>query len=328
MTNEQPRVLLVGAGAVGQVFAHYLRSAGCAVTFLVKEKHAAQARAGFTLYELGVRQRTPAPTPLSGFGVLVSEREVQKERWDQVWLCVSSTALRSGEGLKKLAASTGDATWVMLQPALDDREWLLQWIPAERLVTGMIPFLAFHAPLTPEDALKGPGTAFWMPPLSRGLFSGPSERLWPLLRTLRAGGFPVKEDADVTRAASIPSAMLCAAVLGLEAVGWSFERLLRPESLERTLGAAREAARIAEWATGASPASLLPLLRPVLIKASLALATRVAPVDLETFLRVHFTKVGEQTRLMLRTYLAMGQSAGLDTPHLQALAPPDLAAKK
>src|SRR6218665_1651166 len=219
MTNEQPRVLLVGAGAVGQVFGHYLRSAGCAVTFLAKENH-------------------PAPPPLSGFGVLASEREVQKERWDQVWLCISSTALRSGDGVKKLAASTGDATWVMLQPALDDREWLLRWIPAERLVTGMIPFLAFHAPLTPEDALKGPGTAFWMPPLARGLFSGPSERLWPVLRTLRAGGYPAKEDADVTRASSIPSAVLCAAVLGLEAEAWSFERLLRPEPLARTLGAA------------------------------------------------------------------------------------------
>mgnify|MGYP007050675287 CR=1 FL=1 len=107
----------------------------------------------------------------------------------------------------------------------------------------------------------------------------------------------------------------------LEAEGWSFERLLRPEPLARMLDAAREAARVAEWATGASTAALMPLLRPVVVKAALALATRLAPVPLETYLRVHFTKVGEQSRAMLRTYVSMARSAELAVPHLQALAP-------
>lgn len=316
----------MGAGSVGQVLGHYLHAAGCAVSYLVKPKHADPARAGFSLYELGVRERTPAPTPLVPESVLVSEREAVKRPWEQVWLCTASPALRSGDWVKTLARGTGDATWVMLQPALDDREWLLNVLPPERLVTGMIPFLAFQAPLVPGDALAGPGTAFWMPPLVQGLFSGPPERLRPLVGLLRAAGYPAREDADVTRSASIPSAMLCAAVLGLEAEDWRFERLLRPEALARTLGAAREAARIAEWATGANPSPVLSLLRPLVLKAGLALATRLAPVDLETYLRVHFTKVGEQTRLMLRTYLSMARSAGLDVPHLQALAPAEPAA--
>ncbi|MBM7111999.1 ketopantoate reductase family protein [Archangium primigenium] len=323
MTTEQPRVLLVGAGAVGQVFGHYLQAAGCAVTFFVKPKYAAEAQKGFALYELTIRERAPAPRPLSGVGVLTSEREVQKTRWDQVWLCMSSTALRAGDWVKKLAASTGDATWVMLQPALDDREWLSQWVPPERLLTGMIPFLAFQAPLTPGDALAGPGTAFWMPPLTKGLLSGTRERLWPVLSALRAGGYPAQEDPDVTRAVSVPSAVLCALMLGLETQGWSFERLLQPEPLARTLGAAREAARIAEWATGASSASVQALLKPFVLKSALAVATRLAPVDLEAFFRAHFTKVNDQTRLMARTYIDMGRGANLDTRQLQALLPQD-----
>jgi ketopantoate reductase len=326
--TPRPRILLVGAGAVGQVFAHFLRSAGADLAFLVKEQHAEAARRGFMLYPLGVREPTPAPVSLAGFDIHVSMKDVARERWDQVWLCVSSPALRTGDWVARLAQGSGDATWVMLQPALDDRDWLLQWVPEERLVQGMIPFLSFHAPLTPEEPLRGPGTAFWLPPLSRGAFSGPETRLHEVLTLLRAGHYPAQRSEDVTREASLPTAVLTAAVLSLEAEGWSFERLLKPEPLERLLGAAREAARIAQWATGASPAAVLPLLRPFVVKAGLALATRLAPLPLETFLRVHFTKVGEQSRAMLRTYLSMARSAQLDVPHLRALAPatPDVPA--
>ena len=52
--SETPRVLLVGAGAVGQVYGKYLQAAGCEISFLVKEKYADEARRGFTLYDHGV----------------------------------------------------------------------------------------------------------------------------------------------------------------------------------------------------------------------------------------------------------------------------------
>ena len=65
--NETPRVLLVGAGAVGQVFGKYLQAAGCELSFLVKEKYADEARHGFTLYELGILEKDPEPTTFSGF---------------------------------------------------------------------------------------------------------------------------------------------------------------------------------------------------------------------------------------------------------------------
>jgi len=318
--NDKPRVLLVGAGAVGQVFGKYLRSAGCDLAFLVKEKYAQEARRGYTLYELSRSERTPAPTLLSGFDIHVSPRELAGRRWDQVWLCVSSTALRAGDWVEQLARHTGEATWVMLQPALDDRDWLLQWVAPERLVSGMIPFLSFHAPLRPEDPFPPPGsTAFWFPPLARGLFSGPPERLEAVVRTLRAGGYPASGTEDAPRAAAIPTAVLTIAVAGLEAAGWSFERFLQPDSLERVHRAAREAVRIVARHTGAKASFVLPLLRPALFKALVPVASRAVPLDLETYLRVHFTKVGEQGRAILRTYIALGRSAGQEVRHLQDL---------
>lgn len=319
--SENPRVLLVGAGAVGQVFGKYLQAAGCELSFLVKEKYAEEARRGYTLYELGLLEKDYEPVTFSGFGVLVSMREVAERQWDQVWLCVSSTALRAGGWVGELARATGDATWVMLQPALDDREWLLQWVPEERLVSGMIPFISFHAPLKPGDPVPRPGTAFLIPPLTRGPFSGPPERLASIVRTLRAGGYPASRTGDVARGAAVPTAVLTAFVVGLESAGWSFERFLQRDSLERTVRAAHEAVRIAAWRTHASASAILRLLKPVLFKLLLPLAARVTPFDLETYLKVHFTKVGEQTRMMMRTYMDLGRSAGLPVDGLQTLAP-------
>lgn len=315
--NHKPRILLVGAGAVGQVFAHYLRAADAELSFLVKPKYADEARRGYKLYELTQRDRSPPPTLLSGFDLFVSEQDVARRRWDQVWLCVSSTAMRSGDWVEQLARNTGDATWVMLQPAPDDREWLQRWIPPERLVIGMIPFLSFHSPLRPEDPFPPPGTAFWFPPLARGLFSGPADRLEPLLRVLRAGGYPAGATADTPRASAIPTAVLTVVVAGLEAAGWRFERFLQPDSLERVHQAAREAVRIIAEHTGTSATFVLPLLRPTLFKALLPVASRVAPLDLETYLRVHFTKVGDQSQAILRTYIALGKRSGLTVRHLQ-----------
>jgi Ketopantoate reductase PanE/ApbA len=173
--RASPRVLLVGAGAVGQVFAKYLQAAGCEVSFLVKPAHAAEARGGFTLHAFRGLSRTPRPLSLSGVEVLVSLEEVAARRWEQVWLCVSSSALRAGTWVAELARATGGATWVTLQPALEDRDWLLQRVPAERLVCGNIPFLSFAAPLAPGGT-PASGTVFWLPPLAQGLFSGPEHK--------------------------------------------------------------------------------------------------------------------------------------------------------
>ncbi|HEX8821184.1 MAG TPA: ketopantoate reductase, partial [Archangium sp.] len=162
-----------------------------------------------------------------------------------------------------------------------------------------------------------PGTAFWFPPMARGLFSGPPERLQEVSRTLKAGGYPAARHPDTLRAAAIPTAVLTVFIAGLEAAGWSFERFLERDSLERVHQAAREAVRIAAWRTKGSASAVLPLLRPALFKAVLPLAARLVPMDLETYLRVHFTKVGEQTRLMMREYVDLGRSAGLPVQHLQ-----------
>lgn len=320
--TTRPRILLVGAGATGQVFGWFLQAAGCEISFLVKEKYADEVRRGFTLYKLGLFDPDLTPISFSGFGVLTSPEQVAAQRWDQVWLCISSTALRASSSAEVLSRATGEATWVMLQPALEDRDWLCQHVPPERLVSGMIPFVSFHAPLKPGEPVPKPGTAFWFPPLARGRFSGPEACLREVVRTLRAGGYPARHHDDVVRAIAIPSAVLTAVVTGLEQVGWSFERFLEPPSLDHVHRATREAVRIAAWRTQASASLVLSLLRPALFRMLVPIASWVVPFDLETYLRVHFTKVADQTRLMLREYITLGSQAGLPVEELRASSSP------
>src|SRR5687768_9790918 len=143
------KVLLVGAGAVGQVYGYFLKQGGASVAFHVKEKHAEEARRGYSLYPLNRRKARRSPVKFDGFEVLTSLDDVKARTWDQVYLCMSSTGLR-GEWTAPFLRSIGDATVVFLQPGLDDREYLGQWVPEDRLVQGSIPIVSYHAPLPGE----------------------------------------------------------------------------------------------------------------------------------------------------------------------------------
>lgn len=77
---------MVGAGAVGQVFAWYLTRAGASVTFFVKPTHPLPD-------ELPMLEQVRRPTVLSGFKKLTSTSEVERQEWDQVWLAVPSNVL-------------------------------------------------------------------------------------------------------------------------------------------------------------------------------------------------------------------------------------------
>ncbi|MCI0569155.1 MAG: ketopantoate reductase, partial [Myxococcaceae bacterium] len=146
------------------------------------------------------------------------------------------------------------------------------------------------------------------------------QRLGDVIRTLRAGGFPARSHPDATRAMAVPSAVLTAFVAGMEAAGWSFERLLERRSLAGMLQAAREAVRIVAARARTRAAALL-LLRPAIFRL-LPLGSRIVPFNLEAYLRAHFTKVGAQTRLMLEEYVALGRRAGLPVERLEALLRP------
>lgn len=314
------RCLLVGAGAVGQVYARHLQLGGAEVAFLVRPKYAAEARAGFDMYPLDRKDARREPVRLEGFSALTAADEVARARWDAVLLCVASTALREGTWLADLARAAGDATIVMLQPGIEDRDCVLECVPAERLLSGMIGMVSYHAPL-PGESVPRPGIAYWLPPLAETPLSGPRERAEPVVEALVRGGIRSRLHPNVPAALAFGGAVLDMHIAALECTGWSFRELRRdPTALALASRAAREAIAIASRRLGVRAPLAPRLVRPCLMRIATRLAPRLAPLDLETYFRVHFTKVGAQRRLGLRTHVELAERFGLECGAIRGLA--------
>lgn len=302
------KVLIVGAGAVGQVFGRHFQLGGGEVAFLVRPTYASEVEQGLTLYALN--QPSPwTPRPLSVSAVLTDPAQVPSFAPDVVVLCVSSTALRKGTWLTDLAAAAPEATVVTLQPGIEDHAYIAEHLDeaqgdspnaaAQRIVTGLIAFMSYAAPL-PGETLDRPGVAYWVPPVTDLPFSGPPHRSQPVVDLLRRGDLPARRHADVSARAAFAGPVLQMQIIALECAGWRFAALRQqPQLRQLAFRATQEAFQVAQRHLGQRAPLGLRLLRPWVISAGLGLTRRLAPFDLERFFEVHFTKVGDQTRHQL-----------------------------
>jgi 2-dehydropantoate 2-reductase len=315
------RTLLVGAGAVGVTYGHHLARGGVSVDFFVRPKYVAEVAAGLDLWRYGLFGR-PQHERFVPHGVVSTVEEVAARRYDQVWLCVASPALR-GPWLAELLRACGDATIVLLTPGIEDRALVSAHVPEARIVSGLITLIAWAAPLEGERLPAGAsGTSFLLPPLAPIPFSGHGDRAEAAAKALRAGGCPavVLPGADaVPLRGAIASSALIPLIAALEVSRWSLAGLRRAPHLVGALAAMREAQAIGAHAFGARPPFIGRLLSPWLTRLVIALAPRFSPFPLETYLQKHFTKVGEQTRLMLDTAIRRGRAAALPVEALTTL---------
>jgi hypothetical protein len=314
------RALIVGAGAVGQVFGRHLAEGGAEVTFLVKPAYADEARAGYTMYPLARGKKPPRAVRFAGFGVITSAEEAAASAWDQVYLAVSSVALRAGTWLADLARATKDATIVFLQPNLDDRGVLTAVVDPVRVVDGTIGFISYHAPLPGETRFAEPGMAYWFPPAASPYSGTDRARVDAVVGALRAGKLPAKRIRDVPRMAPFPNAVLYSYLCALEGAGWSFATLRSGDYLRDAGRGAREAMAVAGKQVGAKPPlGVRMVARPTMIRIALRLMRRVVPIPMETYFKTHFTKTGEQTRIGVRAYIEAGKRLGLPVGGIERL---------
>ena len=315
---QQMNILLVGAGAVGQAYGRHLQLGGATISFLVREQYAEACRAGLVLYPLNRPKATRwQPVPLERFGVLTGLEEVAAHTWEQVWLCISSTALQ-GPWLAAFLEALGTATLVFLQPGLRDRDALLEHWPTERLVQGLITLLSYHAPL-PGEHVPQPGVAYFFPPLSATPFTGPRARTQAVVDALRAGGCRAKMSPHVRTQAALGSAVLMPHVVALETAGWSLQALRKSPLLTLASRASHEAMMIAATYNGFPPPAARHMVHPMVTQLVLGLAPHVLPFNLEAYLRYHFTKVSAQTRAAMAIYMELGAALGLSSLSLERL---------
>lgn len=311
-------ILLVGAGAVGQVYAWHFARAGHDVHFFLKEKHVAEARQGFTLYDLNRDRKRRNPLDFREFGCQSDWAEVAKRRWDQVWLCMSSSALAKTD-LAPMVAAIGDATVVVLQPGPDDLARVRQAVPAERVVAGMITLMSYHAPLAGET-MPRPGIAFWIPPLTPMAIDGPRERAVAVIGLLRGSGIRATLRPGFHQQGVHANGFFMVLLGALELAGWNFRTLSRDAELLDLMKAAQgEVHAAVALRYGVSAPFVLRALPGGVAACGLRVGRNLTPVDLQTFFEAHFSKVRDQTVLLLDHYAALAEQNGVAHPALDAL---------
>lgn len=314
------RVLIVGAGAIGQVFGYAFSEGGAEVSFLTRPKYAAAARAGWVLYPMnrGASSRAE-PIRFDGFSVLTDQDEALKESWDLVVLAISSVALRNGDWFDRLSKSLGDAHLLSLLSGSDDPAYIVGRVPEERVCWGMLAVISFQAPL-PEQDLPEVGVAYWFPWLSALGFSGPEVMTARLMDILAAGGMPVRRTKSVVGDVARSGPVLDKTILALECAGWSFATLRSDTALlDIAVQAMEESWTLAESLGKGSKSWWMRLLRPFHLRLLLRVAPWVMPFDLERFFAYHYAKVREQQRLHLRTQIRACETEGVSHPAMAEL---------
>lgn len=312
-------ILIVGAGAVGQVYGWLLAQGGNKVTFLVKDKYRKVLEQGLTLYDINRDKHKRHPIHFTGYGIVTDWDSAAQGTWDQIYLCIPSDAMLTFDydGLKR--AMGGGATVVFLQPGPDDYALVAPRIPQDRMVQGMIVFVSYTAPF-PKETVPEPGIAFWQPPLTPTPFMGPRERRDAVIQTFRTAGISATANESLRDIAPYPTVVLTTFVAALQACDWQFTRLRRNKVMQETLFAAQhEAMQAVASHFGTQP----PLWRHMLNRATLAvllkMMPRVLPVDMEAHVKMHYTKLQDQTRLYLKAYGDYAQAAGLEHGAIQRL---------
>ena len=316
-------VLIIGGGAVGQVYGHHLARAGAQVDVYVKPKYAEEAARGFVLYPLGRKGQRRGGADAQGRARFVPAHvhtrfeDVSQQAYDQVWLCVPADAVTDAFA-REVAQNTGNATLVLLTPGLEDRARFALCGAEPRLVQGAISLISYQSPLANESRPE-PGVAYWFPPMSPSPFDGPSALAKPIVEMLRKGGCPAALRPGTARFAASASAIMMPHLVALEGANWSLRGLRKSGELALATQASREALDIVAKKHGVAPPFARRLVRPFAMRLLLSLAPRLVPFDLETYLRYHFTKVGPQTRLMIRAYIERGLADHLPVAALTKL---------
>ena len=253
---------------------------------------------------------------LGRYDVMDDLSEVAQQSWDQVWLCVASTALTES-WLAELAGAIGSATLVSLTPGLEDKDRICRFVPEEQVVLGMIPFMSFQAPLPGSTRNVEPGVAWYVPPFSPHPF--------PSRRATRLGGLCFWSGAGDRRRVMWMwvgrrrrSLRFSAYLIALELADWRFRTVRKARRFE---ACSKRERKLSKWfvdSTAAAPSARL--VESVGFAKAVTYGGPLAPsYDLETFLRVHFSKVGSQTMAMLETWCERAQAADLPHDALDAL---------
>jgi hypothetical protein len=307
------KVLIVGAGAVGQVYGHYYAQGGCEVTFFVKPRHMEELNQGLVIFNLNKKQKIL----FKNYSIITDLPSLNATQWDVVVLTVPSDALYTPWLKEFLSSINENAALVTLQPGMNDREEIIKFFPKEKIVTGVIALVAFPTPLGnkwPQEK----GMAVWFPPFAKAPFDGMPEEVKKAMSPLIKAGFPAtfKKINDKPEMVAFGATFLGLFIRNLELQGWKLSAFQNSQTALLMTRSTKEAFEVVSKSHQLSSPFFGHLLSTMFYRTAIAVAKFMMPFDLETYLKFHFTKVGPQMRMGLENLQKEARALGMETPHL------------
>ncbi len=316
------KVLIVGCGAVGQVYGLALQKAGVTLGLLdqpavaYKLKQACE-QGGLPLFQVSDKHRKdPIPHWLKDYQVMPDEAECRRFEPEQIWFTTPSQVYYS-DWFRDFLRQVPSKRVVCFTPEGSRPEFSTEGL-GDRVVFGGTTFMAWQGDLgggggNPE------GVNFWRPPLGIPL-EGTQEACRDVAQLLKQAGFRVTVGKPGSHSQASVTAVMTAFVTGLELSGWSLKAYRKSPWLRCAANASREAVKGQLPRAGIFTRALLssPVLSLCFYLAALLLPS-LFPFDLEKYLKFHYTKTREQTVTLLNVFMKDGVEGGVHVTNIQSL---------
>jgi hypothetical protein len=316
------KVLIVGCGAVGQVYGLALQKAGVTLGLLdqppVAEKlNQARVQDGLSLFQVThTHRKDPILYRLKDYQVIADVVESQHFEPDQIWFTTPSQVYYS-DWFRDFLQQVPSKRVVCFSPEGRRPEFFTEEA-GERVIFGGTTFMAWQGDLGGGGG-RPEGVNFWRPPLGIPLV-GTQDACREVAQLLKLAGFRVTVEKPDSRSQACATAVMTAFVAGLELSGWSLRAYRKNPWLRCAVSACREAVMGQLPKAGAF---LRTLLSSSVLSACFFLAALLLPLlfpfDLEKYLQFHYTKTREQSVILLNVFMKDAIGRGVPVTNIQSL---------
>ena len=316
------KVLIVGCGAVGQVWGLFLQKAGVELGLYdrpeVAEKLSqALEHGGLPLFQVTyTHRRDPIAHRLAGYRVIADVEQARRFAPDQIWFTIPSPSYYT-EWFREFLRKVPSERVVCFIPEGGRAEFIPEG-SGDRLVFGGTAFMAWQG--GPDAGGGRPeGINFWRPPMGIPL-AGTEAACREVGQILKKAGFGFTAGKADSRAQAATTAAMTAFVAGLELSGWSLREFRNSPWLKRSAGACREAVLGQLPGAGAFQRALLGVtVLSVAFHFVAIILPLLIPFELEKYLKYHYTKTREQSIGLLELFIKDGERRNMPVEKIRGL---------
>ena len=320
------KVIIVGCGAIGQVFGLFLQKAGVELGLYdrpgtIEKLKLALERGGLPLSRF--RKRDPIAYRLENYQVLTDMVECKRFKPDQIWFTTPSPVYYS-EWFREFLLNVPSQRVVCFAPEGGRPEFFPESggrnMAGDRLVFGGITFMSWQGDLDGGGGQPS-GVNFWLPPFLAIPLTGTEKACREVAALLKKTGFRVALQKQDSRPTLAPvTAVMTAFMAGLELSGWTFSAFRKSPWLKRAASASREGFLSQLPDAGVLTRAFLGFLCSskgfFLVTLFLPL---LFPFNLEKYCKFHYMKTRDQTLTLLNVFERDGISRGLPMENIHTL---------